>query len=115
MRDDFEVPVRVLQQKVEALEEKLSHLQGSMVEKLTEAVASNFNTKMHTYLPKVANLLDDYRLFKEKVELRQSKEAADEEETNAAGPVAETRIKALEFLVNNNKAEVDFLKKTFTP
>ena len=112
MRDDFEVPVRALQQKVEELEEKLSHYQGDMVEKLTEAVASNFNTKMDIYLPKVKNMLDDYRLFKEKVELRQSKEATVEEK--GAPPLQETRIKALEFLVNNNKAEVDFLKKMFS-
>ena len=41
-----------------------------MQTKLTEAVCHNINNKMHFYLPKVKMMMDEYKLFKEKVEMK---------------------------------------------
>jgi len=41
-----------------------------MQTKLTEAVCANINNKMHFYLPKVKMMMDEYKTFKEKVEMK---------------------------------------------
>ena len=84
-----------------------------MVHRLTEQVANKFNMNLRTHLPKVADLMHDYDLLKEKfiqkkqldVELFKGNEDSINNTIDA--------VKSLSFNMNALRVDVDFIQKIF--
>ena len=104
---DVEIPLFELEQRVEKLEQSIQNFQIDMVGKLVEAVSQKMNSQMSIYLPKIKNQLDDFRLFKEKTDLK-LQAMAHQETQNQPSAVDASEIQSIKFMVNNLKTEVDY-------
>ena len=57
--------------------------------------------------------MDDFKIFKEKYELKE--QYKDDDDGGNKSGVSAGDFKKVEFLANNVKAEIDYLKKQFNP
>ena len=59
--------------------------------------------------------MDDFRLFKEKMELKMKTMRAQEEAADqAAGQFDASQIQSMNFAINNIKSEIEYQKKVFS-
>ena len=76
-----------------------------------EIVASKFSGNLASYLPKVQLSMNEFKSFKEKMEMKQKQD--DHNDGGNKDTVFE--VKSMKSMVNLLKAELDQQKKIFTP
>ena len=80
--------------------------------RIAESVASKFSGNLSSYLPKVQLSMNEFKSFKEKVEM---KWAQSDYNDGGDDKGSAFELKSLKSMVNLLKAELDQQKKIFTP
>ena len=109
---DVEIPLFDLEQRVEKMESSFQSYQLEMVAKLVEAVSSKFNQSMPLYLPKVYQTMEQFRIFKEMVEMKWHLKDNQNSKVDEFDP---GEFQKLVFGVANLKKEMDYVQKMWSP
>ena len=107
-RDISEIPL-ILQQVIDRL------IKLEDPEKGARRISETINKSIPIYLPKVHQMMEDFRNFKEKVQLKM--DITNESGVNTKAmqdDVNKTTLDAIKYNVTNIKSEVDYLKVMFT-
>ena len=114
---EIEVPVFVLEQKVEKLEQLFDSWNLNMTEKLTGAVCSKIDRNPSLFLPEFCRSIESLKRFQNEYETKLSLGIIGQG-GGGGGPTLgldAEGLKDLKFMLNNSKRETETIKKLFTP
>ena len=66
---DVEIPLWELEQRVEKVEQGLQTFQVDILDGMVDKVCVRIGKNMHEYLPRVQQMVQDFKSFKEKYEM----------------------------------------------
>ena len=118
---DFTIPFFELEQKFEKLEGLFSAFQADGVEIFAEGIAKRMQKDYSKFLPQLNRQMKDLEHFKDRIETQEKLDKLQKERehleqmSNKKKDYDITDIQNMQFSINTCKAEIEFIKRLFTP
>ena len=100
---DVEVPLFVLEQKVEQLEQQFAVFNFQVIEKLTGQVCQRIDKNPSLFMPNLLKTIDQLKHFKNEYETKMALGTLGNGQSGGFGSLDEQTMKDLKFVINNNR------------